>query len=89
MTGGEDTLPENPKFNKIQKRIENLESEQAVIIRENRIYKKQKTLEIIQQNFTALLDTPEINFDQIIFCFFFSVLLVSASTNICIFPFLL
>lgn len=46
---------------KIQKRIENLESEQAATLREKQdLQKKQKTLEIIQQNFVAPLDTPEI-----------------------------
>ena len=51
-----------PSSEKIQKRIENLESEQAATIREKQdLQKKQKTLKIIQQNFTALLDAPEIN----------------------------
>ena len=51
-----------PSSEKIQKRIENLESEQAATIRGKQdLQKKQKTLEIIQQNFTALLDAPEIN----------------------------
>ena len=50
--------------NKIQKRIENLESEQDATVREKQeLQKKQKTLEIIQQNFTALLDAPEISSD--------------------------
>ena len=48
-----------PSSNKIQKQIENLESEQAATIREKQeLQKKQKTLEIIRQNFTALLDAP-------------------------------
>ena len=50
-----------PSSNKIQKQIENLESEQAAIIREKQeLQKKQKTLDIIRQNFTALLNAPEI-----------------------------
>ena len=54
----------NSSSNKIQKRIENLESEQDATVREKQeLQKKQKTLEIIQQNFTALLDAPEINSD--------------------------
>ena len=53
-----------PSSKKIQKRIENLESEQAATIREKQdLLKKQKTLAIIQQNFSALLDTPNINSD--------------------------
>ena len=53
-----------PSSNKIQKRIENLESEQDATVREKQeLQKKQKTLEIIQQNFTALLDAPEISSD--------------------------
>ena len=37
-------------------RIENLESEQAATVREKQeLLKKQKTLNIIRQNFTALL----------------------------------
>ena len=48
-----------PSSEKIQKQIENLESEQAATVREKQeLQKKQKTLEIIQQNFTALLDAP-------------------------------
>lgn len=44
---------------KIQKQIENLESEQAATVREKQeLQKKLKTLGIIQQNFTALLDAP-------------------------------
>ncbi|MGN8888655.1 hypothetical protein [Blautia sp. HCP28S3_G10] len=50
-----------PSSNKIQKQIENLESEQAATLREKQeLQKKLKTLEIIQQNFTALLNAPEI-----------------------------
>ena len=50
-----------PSSNKIQKQIENLESEQAATLREkHELQKKQKTLGIIQQNFSALLDAPEI-----------------------------
>ena len=46
-----------PKF---QKQIENLESEQTSTVREKQeLQKKLKTLEIIQQNFTALLNAPE------------------------------
>jgi protein-arginine kinase activator protein McsA len=53
-----------PSSKKIQERIENLESEQAAAIREKQdLLKKQKTLAIIQQNFSALLDTPNINSD--------------------------
>ena len=49
-----------PGSEKIQKKIENLESEQAATIREKQaLQKKQKTLEIIQQNFSVLLDAPE------------------------------
>ena len=50
-----------PSSNKIQKQIENLESEQTSTVREKQeLQKKLKTLEIIQQNFTALLNAPEI-----------------------------
>ncbi|MEE0744712.1 MAG: relaxase/mobilization nuclease, partial [Blautia faecis] len=53
-----------PSSNKIQKRIENLECEQTATVREKQeLQKKQNTLEIIQQNFTALLDAPEISSD--------------------------
>ena len=53
-----------PSSNKIQKQIENLESEQAATVREKQnLQKKLNTLAIIQQNFTALLDTPEISSD--------------------------
>ena len=49
-----------PSSEKIQKRIENLESEQTATVREKQeLQKKLKTLEIIQQNFTALLNAPE------------------------------
>ena len=49
-----------PSSNKIQNRIENLESEQAATVREKQeLQKKQKTLNIIRQNFTALLNAPE------------------------------
>ena len=52
------------KTYKMQKRIENLESEQADTVREKqKLQKKQKTLDIIQQNFSVLLDAPEINSD--------------------------
>lgn len=52
--------------NKIQKRIENLESEQAATVREKQeLQKKQKTLDIIQQNFTALLNAPQISNNDI------------------------
>ena len=48
-----------PSSNKIQKRIENLESEQAATVREKQdLQKKRKTLDVIQQNFTTLLDVP-------------------------------
>ena len=41
-------------------RIENLESELAATVREKQEFqKKQKTLDIIKQNFTALLNAPE------------------------------
>ena len=57
-------VTEIPSSNKIQKQIENLESEQAATVREKQeLQKKQKILEIIQQNFTALLDAPEISSD--------------------------
>ena len=50
-----------PSSNKIQKRIDNLESEQTATLREKQeLQKKQKTLDIIRQNFTALLNAPEI-----------------------------
>ena len=48
-----------PSSEKIQKKIENLELEQAATIREKQeLQKKQKTLEVIQQNFTILLAVP-------------------------------
>ena len=48
-----------PSSEKLQKRIENLESKQAATVREKQEFqKKRKTLEIIQQNFTALLGAP-------------------------------
>lgn len=48
-----------PTSEKIQKRIESLESEQATVICEKQeLQKKQKTLGIIQQNFSALLNVP-------------------------------
>ena len=51
-----------PSSNKIQKRIENLESELAATIREKQeLQKKQKTLAIIRQNFTNLLDNINVN----------------------------
>lgn len=50
-----------PSPEKIQKRIETLESEQATSIREKQdLQNKIKTLNIIQQNFSSLLDTHEI-----------------------------
>ena len=53
-----------PSSNKIQKQIETLESEQAATVREKQeLQKKQKTLDIIRQNFTALLNDPEISSD--------------------------
>ena len=53
-----------PSSEKIQKRIENLESEQATTVRKKQeLQKKQKTLDIIRQNFTALLYAPEISSD--------------------------
>ena len=55
-----------PSSNKIQKRIEHLESEQAATVREKKeLQKKQKTLDIIRQNFTALLDAPQISNNDI------------------------
>ena len=46
-----------PSSEKIQKQIENLESEQATTIREKQeLLKKQKMLNVIQQNFSSLLD---------------------------------
>ena len=48
-----------PSSEKIQKRIESLELEQAIVICEQQeLHKKQKILGIIQQNFTALLNVP-------------------------------
>lgn len=53
-----------PSPEKIQKKIDNLESEQVATFREKQeLQKKLKTLEIIQQNFSTLLDTPEISSD--------------------------
>ena len=53
-----------PSSNKLLKRIENLESEQATTVRKKQeLQKKQKTLDIIRQNFTALLDAAEISSD--------------------------
>ena len=55
-----------PSSNKIQNRIENLESEQVATVREKQeLQKKQKTLDIIQQNFTALLNAPQISNNDI------------------------
>ena len=55
-----------PSSNKIQKQIENLESEQAATVREKQeLQKKQKTLDIIQQNFTVLLNAPHISNNDI------------------------
>ena len=46
-----------PSSNKIQKQIENLESEQSAAVREKQeLQNKQRTIGIIQQNFSALLD---------------------------------
>ena len=53
-----------PSSNKIQKRSEHLESEQTATVREKQeLQKKQKTLDVIRQNFTALLYAPEISSD--------------------------
>ena len=53
-----------PSPEKIQKKIDNLESEQVATFREKQeLQKKLKTLEIIQQNFSTLLDAPEISSD--------------------------
>ena len=50
-----------PSSEKIQKRIESLESEQVATVREKQeLQKKQKTLSIIRQNFTALFNAPEL-----------------------------
>ena len=55
-----------PSSNKIHNRIENLESEQVATVREKQeLQKKQKTLDIIQQNFTALLNAPQISNNDI------------------------
>ena len=55
-----------PSSNKIQKRSEHLESEQAATVREKQeLRKKQKTLDIIRQNFTALLYAPQISNNDI------------------------
>ena len=49
-----------PSSEKIQKRIDNLVSEKASTIREKQeLREKQKTLEIIRQNFTALLNATK------------------------------
>ena len=46
-----------PSSNKIQKQIENLESEQSAAVQEKQeLQNKQRTIGIIQQNFSALLD---------------------------------
>ena len=46
---------------KIKNRIENLESEKIVILKEMKeLQKTQKTLNIIQQNFSTLLTTQNI-----------------------------
>ena len=57
-----------PSSNKIQKRIENLESEQAATVREKKeLQKKQKTLDIIQQIYDiALCQAPDYNADKIL-----------------------
>ena len=48
-----------PNSEKIQKQIENLESEQAATVREKQeLQKKQKMLDIIQQNFYSLFNKP-------------------------------
>ena len=50
-----------PSSEKIQKLIKNLESEQAsTVLEKQELQKKQRTLNIIRQNFTALLNAPEI-----------------------------
>ena len=50
-----------PSSEKIQKRIDNLVSEKTSTIREKqKLRKKQLTLDIIQQNFSALLNTQNI-----------------------------
>ncbi|MBN2960676.1 MAG: hypothetical protein JTJ17_13670, partial [Streptococcus gordonii] len=55
-----------PSSDKIQKQIENLESEQAATVREKQeLQKKQRTLDIIRQNFTALLNAPQISNNDI------------------------
>ena len=55
-----------PSSNKIQKRIENLDSEQVATVREKQeLQKKQKTLDIIRQNFTALLNASQISNNDI------------------------
>ena len=48
-----------PSSNKIQRRIESLEVEQAATVREKQeLQKKLKALDIIQQNFASLLNAP-------------------------------
>ena len=54
-----------PSSDKIQKQIENLESEQAATVREKQKLQKKKTLDIIRQNFTALLNAPQISNNDI------------------------
>ena len=55
-----------PSSNKIQKRIENLESEQAATVREKQeLQKQQKTLDIIQQTLIALMHTPNVKSDSL------------------------
>lgn len=47
-----------PSSEKIQKRIESLEAQTSTILENQELQKKQQTLDIIQQNFTTLLDAP-------------------------------
>ena len=55
-----------PSSDKIQKQIENLEAEQAATVREKQeLQKKQKTLDIIKQNFTAPINAPQISNNDI------------------------
>ncbi len=58
-------LPKSLALNKIQKRIENLESEQAATVREiQELQKKQKDAGYHSDRIsTALLDAPEISSD--------------------------
>ena len=57
-------LPKSQALIKSRSRLKILNLNRAATVREKQeLQKKQKTLEIIQQNFSVLLDAPEINSD--------------------------